>query len=269
MTRLHHWVGRCATTTPGKAPIAVPARDSGWTTQGPSTGSVDGMNTLHSRIMIGALLLSPVLLTASELARLTVDNAYVENDANPVADTASHLQAVADRLGLWHAAGLLEVAFAATWCIALLAAALVIARSRPVLAAATGLAGLLSTLGVAMHTAFYYVPLAGLAQEPDQALAAKAGAIGADDPLLGVALALFLLGTLAAILAMGLGLWRAGVLPWWGGLGVVAWLGSVVAGSELPAAALVNLVLLLPFAVVAARLRKPGETVPQAEFAVA
>lgn len=227
------------------------------------------MNTLHSRIMIGALLLSPLLLTTSELARLTVDNAYVKDHGNPVANTASHLQAVADRLGLWHTAGLLEVGFAATWCIALLAATLVIARSRPVLAAATGIAGLASALGVAMHAVFYYAPLAALAQESDQALAAKASTIGDDDVLLGIALALFLVGTLVATVVMGLGLWRAHVLPWWGGLGLLAWLGSVVVGSEVPVAALVNLALLLPFLAVAGQLRKPRETVAHAELAVA
>ena len=213
------------------------------------------MNTLHARILAAGLVLSPVLITLEELARLTVDNAYVEDENDSVADTANHLQAVADRLGLWHLAGLLDLAFIVTWCLALLAITLVIARSRPVLAVVAGLLGVASVIGFAMHLAFYYAPLGALAQEPDRDLAARAGAIMGDDLVLVVGLVLFLLGTLAALLAAGIGLWRAHALPWWGALGLLAWLAYVALGSEARASALLNLGLLLPFVAVARQLR--------------
>ncbi len=213
------------------------------------------MNRIHARILAAGLVLSPVLITLEELARLTVDNAYVEDENNSVADTANHLQAVSDRLGLWHLASMLSLGYAVTWCLALLAITIVIGRTRPVLAAVTGLLGLASVIGIAMHLAFYYAPLGALAQEPDRDLAARAGSIMGDDLVLVVGLVLFLLGTLAAVLTAGIGLWRAHALPWWGALGLLAWLAYVVLGSEATAAALMNLALLLPFVAVARQLR--------------
>jgi hypothetical protein len=69
-----------------------------------------------------------------------------------------------------------------------------------------------------------------------------------------VALVMFLLGTLTAVLAAGVGLWRAHALPWWGAVGLAMWLGYVFLGPEARAAALFNLALLLPFVGVALRL---------------
>ena len=213
------------------------------------------MNRLHVRILAAGLVLSPVLITLEELARLTVENAYVEDENDPVADAASQLQAVADRLGLWHIAGLLDLVYIFTWCLALLAITIVIARSRPVLAAVAGLLGLASAIGIAMHFAFYYVPIGALAQETDRQLAARAGSIMGDDVMLVVALILFLVGTLTAVLAAGIGLWRAHALPWWGAGGLLVWLAYVALGSEARASALLNLALLLPFVAVARQLR--------------
>jgi hypothetical protein len=212
------------------------------------------MNKLHSHILAGGLLLSPVLLTAEELVRLTVDNAYVENETDPIADASSHLAAVADRLAWWHAAAYLDLAYAATWALALLAVAIVVARTRPVHAAVCGLLGLVSVLGIAFHWAFYYLPLASLAQQTDRDLAAHALDASGHDTLLLVALVMFLLGTLAAVLAAGVGLWRAHALPWWGAVGLATWLGYVFLGSEARASALINLALLPPFVAAARRL---------------
>ena len=212
------------------------------------------MNKLHSRILVGGLLLSPVFVTAEELVRLTVDNAYVEIESDPLADASSHLAAVADRLAWWHVAAYLNLAFAATWALALLAVAIVVARTRPVLAAVCGLLGLVSVLGIAFHWAFYYLPLASLAHQTDRDLAARALDASGNDTLLVVALVMFLPGTLAAVLAAGVGLWRAHALPWWGAAGLTVWLGYVFLGSEARASALFNLALLLPFVAVARRL---------------
>jgi hypothetical protein len=213
-----------------------------------------GMNRPHTLILSAGLLLSPALITAEEWVRLTVDNSYVEIESDPVADAASHLQAVADRLAWWHAAAYLDLAFIATWALALLAITVVVARTRPMLAAMSGLLGLVSALGLAMHWAFYYIPLASLAQKADRDLAARAASASGDDRLLVIALLMFLLGTLLAVLGAGVGLWRAHALPWWAALGLVVWLGSVVAGTETRPAALLNLALLLPFLAVARRL---------------
>jgi hypothetical protein len=223
------------------------------------------MNRLHAHILTGGLLLSPLLIAASELARLTVDNHYVEHENDEVADAASHLQAVADRLTLWHTAGLLELAYAAAWGVALLAVAIVVGRSRPVLGAASGLLGLASMTGIVMHTTFYYAPLAALAQEPDRDLASRAAALGGDDLLVVVGLVLFLIGTLLTVLVAGFGLWRAHALPWWGAAGLVIWFGYVVTGPEARLGALLNLALLLPFVAVARELRAERRTVPSHE----
>jgi len=220
------------------------------------------MNRLHTSILAGGLVLSPVFLTAAELARLTVDNQYVENESDDVLDSTSHLQAVAENMSLWHTAAYLDLGYLLTWAIALLAITIVVARSRPVLAAVVGLLGLVSSVGVAFHWAFYYLPLAGLAQAADRDLAARAASTYGDDALLAVALLMFLLGTLLATLASGIGLWRARALPWWGAIGLAVWLGFVFVGSEARAAALVNLALLLPFVAVARELSPGKRPVP-------
>jgi hypothetical protein len=223
------------------------------------------MNRPNTLILSAGLLLSPVLLTAAEWVRLTVDNAYVEIESDSVADAASHLQAVADRLAWWHAAAYLDLAFIAAWALALLAITVVVGRTRPVLAALSGLLGLISTLGLAMHWAFYYIPLASLAQAADRDLAARAASAYGDDRLLAIALLMFLLGTLLAVLGAGVGLWRAHALPWWAALGLVVWLGYVVTGTEARPAALLNLALLLPFLAVARRLAPGKDAVPERE----
>ena len=230
-------------------------------------GQRRGMNTLHSRLLAGGLLLSPVLITAEELIRLTVDNAYVENESDPIADASAHLAAVADRLAWWHAAAYLDLAYAATWAIALLAITILVARTRPVAAAVSGLLGLVSVLGIALHWAFYYLPLASLAHHPDRDLAARALDATGDDTMLIVALVMFLLGTLTAVLTAGVGLWRAHALPWWGAVGFASWLGYVFLGPETRAAALFNLALLLPFVAVAQRLTPDPDTAQRDEAA--
>lgn len=224
------------------------------------------MNRLHASILTGGLLLSPALITLEELIRTTADSGYVENEADSVADAASHLQAVADHLAWWHAAAYLNLAYLFAWAIALLAVTIVIARIRPALGAVSGLLGLVSVLGIAFHWAFYYLPLASLAQADDRDMAAHAAATFGDDVLLVIALLMFLVGTLLAVLTAGLGLWRARALPWWSAVGLVVWLGYVLAGPEARLAALLNLALLLPFVGVAQRLRPATDTVSEPEL---
>jgi hypothetical protein len=221
------------------------------------------MNRLHAHILSGGLILSPMLITAEELVRLSVDNGYVEIESDPVADAAAHLQTVAENLTAWHLAAYLDLAYTATWALALLAITVVVARTRPVLAAVSGLLGLVSVLGVAFHWAFYYLPLAALARQADRDLAAHAASTMGDDVLLVVALLMFLLGTLLAVLAAGIALWRVAALPWWGALGLVLWLGYVVTGPEAQIAALLNLALLLPFVSVTRQLLQVEDSVPQ------
>lgn len=210
-------------------------------------------------------MLSPMLITAEELIRTTADNGYVENESDPVADASSHLQVVADHLAWWHAASYLNLAFLFTWATALLAITIVVARTRPVLGAMCGWLGLVSALGTAFHWAFYYLPLASLAQADDRDMAAQAASAFGDDVLLVIALLMFLVGTLLAVLMAGFGLWRSHALPWWGALGLAVWLGYVFVGPESRPAALLNLALLLPFVAVAQRLDPDRETARQLE----
>jgi hypothetical protein len=212
------------------------------------------MNTFQTRVLQGALLISPLLITAAELARTTVERGHIENDSDPIADATSHVQAVSDGLTLWHTAGLLSIAFAATWCLALLAVTLVVGRLRPVVATITGFFGLCSVLGLAMHAIFEYATMGGLAQESDRGLAAQAATIGGDDLIMAVGVILFLLGILATTVSMTFGLWRAQALPWWGALGLLVWFAYVFIGPKQQPAALLNLAMLLPFIAVARRL---------------
>ena len=221
------------------------------------------MNTLQSGVLKAALILTPVLITVEELARTTVESNYVENESDPIADAESQLQAVSDHLTLWHMAGLFSIAYAAAWCLALLAIVVVIGRSRPVIATVTGIFGLCSVLGIAMHAIFYYAIAGGLAQEADRALAAQAMSISGDDLITIVGLIMFLLGTLLTTVSMAFGLWRARALPWWGAVGFLIWFGYVFSGPEAQAAAVLNLALLLPFIAVARQLRHDEATAPE------
>lgn len=222
------------------------------------------MNRLHASVLTAGLVLSPVLITVEELFRTTAERGYVENESDPVADSASNLRAVADHLTWWHTAAYLDLAFVFTWAVALLAMTIVVARTRPVWGLLAGLTALVSVVGTAFHWAFYYLPLASLAQAENRDLAAHAASIMGDDVLLVVALVMYLLGTLLAVLTAGMGLWRAHALPWWGVLGLVVWLGYLVSGPESQVAALLNLALLLPFIGVAQRLTPA--TMPASEL---
>jgi len=190
------------------------------------------MSSAQRRLLVAALFLSPVLLTASELLRLRVDGAYSENEADPVADAASHLGAVGGNLTAWHAAGFLTLGFVVVWGVALIGMAGLLGERRPRLGAVGVVVAVLATVGSALHVAFYYLPLGELATTPDAELAARAAALDGHDPLATVALLLFLAGALAPVF-LAIGLWRASVLPWWGMAAVLAWFGPATATAPM------------------------------------
>jgi hypothetical protein len=214
---------------------------------------------IHRPLLIACLLAAPALLTASELARLRVESAHVESE-DAVADARSQLDAVAAQLPLWHLAAVLDLLFILAWLGALLAAVIVIARTRPLAGLATGAVAVLSGLGFAMHHAFYYQALADLAGTPDHDRTARVLAASGSDWLSVVALLIFFAGALLTPIVLGVGLWRARALPWWAAAGLVLWFAGVFIGSEATPAALVNLALLLPFAAVARHLGEPSAT---------
>jgi hypothetical protein len=223
------------------------------------------MNRFHTSILAGGLLLSPVVLTAEELLRTTAESGYVENESDPVADATSLLQTVADHLPWWHAAAYLDLAYVFTWAIGMLAITIVVARVRPVLGVVTGVFGLASVVGLAFHWVFYYLHVASLVQVDDRAMAAHVAATDGDDVLVVIALLMFLVGTFLAVLSAGIGLWRAGALPWYGAIGLAVWVGYAFAGPEARFASLLNLALLLPFIGVARRLTPDRIPAPQLE----
>jgi hypothetical protein len=85
-------------------------------------------------------------------------------------------------------------------------------------------------------------------------MAAQVVAADGDGILGAIALLMFLLGTLLAVLTAAIGLWRSRALTWYGAIGLVVWVGYVFAGPEARLAALLNLALLLPFIGAARRL---------------
>jgi len=227
-------------------------------------GTLAAMTTPQRRLMVAALFVAPLLLTASELLRLGVDGAYAENEADPVADAASHLAAVAGNLTAWHAAGFLTLGFVVVWGVALIGMAALLGERKPALGAGGVLVAVLATVGSALHLGFYYLPLGEFASSADAELAARAAALDGHDPLAAVALILFLAGALAPVF-LAVGLWRASVLPWWGMVAVLAWFGSALFGGEQQPAALLNLLLLVPAAALARRaLDRPTHPAPAA-----
>jgi hypothetical protein len=218
--------------------------------------------TLQQGLLTTCLLAAPVLLTASELARLRVENGRVESE-DTYRDVLSQLDAVTAHIGLWHLAAWLDLAFILTWTGALVAAVVVIHRTRPWIATLTGVTAALSIVGLSMHHAFYYQALADLAGIPDHVSTARLLAQAGSDPLSVAALLMFLLGALLTPVILGIGMWRARSLPWWAAAGFLLWLGSVLIGSEATPAALFNLALLLPFAALAGELTSAPRDVEQ------
>ena len=227
-------------------------------------GTLAAMTIPQRRLMSAALFVAPVLLTSSELLRLGVDGAYAENEADPVADAASHLAAVAGNLIAWRTAGFLTLGFVVVWGLALIGMAALLGERKPALGAAGVLVAVLATVGAALHLGFYYMPLGEFATSGDTALAARAAALDGHDPLATVALMLFLAGALAPVF-FAVGLWRASVLPWWGMLAVLAWFSTALSGAEQQPAALLNLLLLVPAVALARRaLDRPTHAAPAA-----
>ena len=222
------------------------------------------MTSPQRRLLVAALFLSPLLLTASELLRLRVDGAYVENQADPVADAASHLAAVAGNIAAWRWAGFLTLGFVTVWGVALIGMAVLLGERKPRLGPVGVVVAVLATVGSALHLAFYYLPLGQLATAGDPELAARAAALDGHDPLAAVALLLFLASALAPVV-LAVGLWRASILPWWGMVAVLVWFGTALLGSEETPAALLNLLLLVPAAALARRRQyDPTQAAPAA-----
>jgi hypothetical protein len=146
------------------------------------------------------------------------------------------------------------LAFILTWIGALVAAVIVIDRTRPRIAALTGVTAATSVVGLSMHHAFYYQALADLAGIPDHDATARLFAQAGSDPLSVAGMLMFLIGALLTPIILGIGMWRSQSLPWWAAAGLLFWMGSVLIGSEATPAALANLALLLPFAALAREL---------------
>ena len=213
-------------------------------------------------LLTTCLLAAPALLTASELARLQVENSRVETE-DTYRDALSELDAVTAHIGLWHLAAWLDLAFVLTWTGALVAAVIVIHRTRPWIATLAGVTAAVSIVGLSMHHAFYYQALADLAAIPGHESTARLLAQAGSDPLSVAALLMFLIGALLTPVILGIGMWRARVLPWWAAAGLLLWLGAILIGSEATPAALVNLALLLPFASLARELTAAPRAVKQ------
>ena len=208
---------------------------------------------LHRGLLTSCLIAAPVLLTVSELARLQVENSRVESDDN-YRDVLTQLDAVTAHIALWRLAAWLDLAFILTWTGALVAAVIVIHRTRPRIAALTGVTAAISVVGLSMHHAFYYQELADLAGIPDHDATARLLDQAGSEPLSVAALLMFLIGALLTPIILGVGMWRSQSLPWWAAAGLLFWMGSVLIGSEATPAALANLALLLPFAALAREL---------------
>ena len=212
------------------------------------------MHTLHARAMAAGLIAAPVLLTASEALRLHIAGAYVENESDPAADVASELASVSSQLGTFRLAASLDAAFSVTWAISLVAMSVALAGLRPKLTLVGGLLGALSAVATGMHFAFYWVALEEFATAPNRAEVVRVLAADGGSPLFAFALVSFLLSGFLALLVLGLGLWRSGILPLWATGVLVLWLVAGIVGSEIPATALANLLLVVPFGLVARSL---------------
>lgn len=216
------------------------------------------MHLLHARAMAAGLVAAPVLLTASEALRLHISGAYVENDSDPAADVASELASVSSQLGTFQLAASLAAAFAIAWAISLLAMSVALAGRRPRLALVGGLLGALSAVATGMHFSFYWVALEEFATAPNRAEVVRVLAASGGSPLFAFALVSFLLSGFLALLVLGVGLWQSGTLPLWAAGVLVLWLVVGVVGSEVWAASLANLLLVVPFGLVARSLLSPS-----------
>lgn len=199
------------------------------------------------------LVAAPVLFTAAEFARLSV-----ESDGD---SAASALAAIAEARGTWELFGWLVAATAPVWLAAMLGLVESLRAVRERWAAVTGTVAVVGALAWAMHQASY-VELNAVAAHHraagDVALSVYDGAGGTgmeDATLIGMAVGL-LLGPLLVLLGHA----RAGLVPWWAFACVPTWLVvTLLAGMMSPMFALANLLLLPPFVAVARHLFAAGE----------
>jgi hypothetical protein len=213
------------------------------------------MTRLHRMVLAASLLAAPILLAAGEAARKYVEQGRSET-GDPVARAGEKISFIAGDMAMWQLHGYLTLAGALAWLGAVVAVTRLVSERRPVLGLVGGALGFCAGLGWALHLGFYTVPLSLSAAMADTDLTAAATVWAAgDSDAFGTAMVLFfILSNLLAHLALGWGLWRARVVPWWAAacLAVVPVLALEPGPSPVWAATL--LIPVIPFTMVAVRL---------------
>lgn len=222
------------------------------------------LHPAHRGVLALALVGAPVTLAVGDYLRLRVEGVVPEFEDDPLREATAQLAAIAAAPGTWLAHGIVTLLAALCLVGAVVAILRTSSGRRPVLALVAGLVGLTFATTLALHLGFYTMMLSVLAGvDPELAGAAARIWSEGETGLVLVGVSVFMLSSALTPPLLGLLVWRAGVAPWWaagvgfGGLFVHQFLGSTAS-----AAALLPLLLLVPFGYVARRLAGAEATTP-------
>lgn len=219
------------------------------------------LHPAHRGVLTVALVAAPVALALGDFLRLRVEGTVPELADDPLREATAQLAAIADAPGVWQAHGIVTL-LAALGLVGAVIAILRTSAGQPVLALSAGVAGLTFAIMLAVHLGFYTMMLSVLAgTDPELAGATARIWSEGESSLVLVGVSVFMLSSALTPPLLGLLVWRSGVAPWWavavgfGGLFV-----HQFAGATDATAALLPLLLLVPFGYVVHRLSRRDST---------
>ncbi|WP_162802956.1 hypothetical protein [Ornithinimicrobium avium] len=207
---------------------------------------------MSSRLLAATMIAAPVLFTAQEVTRLTVEHGH--------ATDASMLASIADHRGTWEVFGWLVLLTAPVWVAAMVGLASALRPAAPRWALGAGTVAVLGGVGLAMHHAIYVEDGAIASGLGDPAAAQQVLSGSGGTRMEDAALVLMIGGMLLGVLLLGVGLARARVIPWWAFACLPAWVVvTAMSDGAGPLLGLGNLVLLAPFALAAVSLLRGAD----------
>ena len=196
-----------------------------------------------------SLVAAPVLFLAGEVVRLTIEDGATSG-------SEQHLAHVAANADLWHLMTAVNMISIILFVPVVLGLMHLLRRTQPILAHIGGGLALVGLLGAAGHNVFALV-LDGAMSQVDGGTAQMVElAVQLEQlPSFGLVLAMFIAGFVLGLLLLGIGVYRARVVPRWSGAAIaLGMLVSANAGASLPLTLVADGLLLAGMATIGIRV---------------
>lgn len=205
-----------------------------------------GATAMIRRLLAACLALSPVMLSAAEYARMSVESG--------TDSTAGKLTALAADRGTWEIFGWLTLVLVVTWLGAALGLVEACRDRRPRAAWIGGVIAVTGSVAFAMHQGQYVELNAVLSSDPSYIQTANQLGINGTT-MEDTTVLLELIGLWLGPVILGYALARAGRLAWWKFACIPVWVVLFVfTGTSSPAFSAIHLLLLPPFLTTAGSL---------------